>query len=93
MGRSFNSKSERLPHHHVTQHDTRHDTTKYGGVVSPKGGVLCYTGPYTWYASDKGGVLADDMGLGKTLQTIAFLAAVLKSPAAGPYTPPLLSST
>jgi SNF2 family DNA or RNA helicase len=33
------------------------------------------------------------MGLGKTLQTIAFLAAVLKSPAAGAYTRPLLSST
>ena len=55
----------------------------------------CYTGPYKWYAADKGGVLADDMGLGKTLQTIAFLAAVLKSPAAiehagGPPSPALI---
>ena len=30
------------------------------------------------YAKDKGGILADDMGLGKTVQTIAFLAAVLR---------------
>ena len=37
---------------------------------------------YKLYAAGKGGVLADDMGLGKTIQTIAFLAAILRSPVA-----------
>ena len=45
---------------------------------------------YTLWASGKGGVLADDMGLGKTIQTVAFLAAVLRSPKANPDPPQAL---
>jgi SNF2 family DNA or RNA helicase len=49
---------------------------------------------YRLWAAGKGGILADDMGLGKTLQTIAFMAAILKSPAtrdaAGNPPPPVL---
>ena len=45
---------------------------------------------YRLYASRKGGVLADDMGLGKTVQTVAFLAAVLKSPASRAPPPALI---
>ena len=44
---------------------------------------------YALWASKRGGVLADDMGLGKTIQTVAFLAAVLRSPA-NPSPPPAL---
>ena len=45
---------------------------------------------YALWASKRGGVLADDMGLGKTIQTVAFLAAVLRSPRANPSPPPAL---